>query len=138
MSFLLEPKQRKIADDILLLENVRCAISFLFELDLNKRIDDAEKLYLRHYRPLGIKQEDAGLWVLDSFRTLDPVYIHNYVLGDAVASETIRFLKTRFGTDLPRWGEWIRKNYLACGSRKSFGEKISLLPTGRFHLTGGI
>ena len=69
------------AQDIQLLEAVRCAISARFELDLWKDPNDAQRLYAKWYGQLVKESFDPALWALDSFRSIDPMSVFSYVIG---------------------------------------------------------
>ncbi len=104
-------KRLRRAREIALLENVRCAVSFLFELDLWQEPRRAEELYLEHYSCLGLDVGEPALWALDSFRSIDPMYIQNYVLGAILAEQKLGHLIDCYGEDLLAWGEELRQLY---------------------------
>lgn len=111
----LSPEQQQQARDLQLLEGVRCSLSFLFELALWENPAQAEANYLKYYGQLGLDLGDPAIWALDSFRSIDPVYIHNYVLGDIVAQRTLAHLESLYGADYRAWGTWLVENYYASG-----------------------
>jgi hypothetical protein len=113
VQLLLPEDMQRQARQIALLENVRCAISFLFELELWRQPHRAEELYLEHYGQLGLELGNPLLWALDSFRSIDPVYIQNYVLGAVLAERTIDRLADLYGNDYRAWGEGLRERYAA-------------------------
>lgn len=121
---LLSGEQQALARELDVLENVRCAISFLFEMDLNQKPHQAEELYRLRYSALVPDSGDGSQWPLDSFRSLDPVYIHNYVLGGIYADRTISWLKGQLGQNLLAWGSWLRENWLAPGRAVSLQDKL--------------
>ncbi len=82
---LSESEIEKI-DEINCLEYTRTALSALFELELWNNINMAENLYEKYYAKLNLEIENPKLWCLDSFRSIDCMYIHNYTLGQ-IASE---------------------------------------------------
>lgn len=82
---LSEDEVSKI-NEINCLEYARTAVSGLFELELWNNIDLAEKLYSKYYSRFNIEIENPKLWCLDSFRSIDCMYIYNYTLGQ-IASE---------------------------------------------------
>lgn len=131
---LMEDPLSSYSRQIMVLETARCSLSGLFELALWEQPNRAEELYMEHYGRIGLEPMSPALWVLDSFRTIDPVYIHSYVLGDCIARDTVAFLLERYGKDLPRWGSWLRQNYYADGRCRSLAEKTAVLrrstPTG--------
>ncbi len=124
---LMGARCRETAATLSLLEGVRVATSFLFELDLWAYPSEAEDLYMRHYGRLGLKIPDPGIWVADTFRSLDPVYIHSYLAGEMVAEKAVPHLVHQFGEDLPMWGSWLRENCFADGRRRSLREKVAPL-----------
>lgn len=115
------------------------ATSARFEFALWEHPEEAESLYTQHYRQLGGRVLDGGvcvvggrvfdpsLWALDSFRSLDPVYIHNYIIGSVVAEKTVEFLKDEYGTDFQAWGNWLERNYFSDGRRRSLQEKTEVI-----------
>lgn len=78
---LLNSEDEIKVKELLTLEYTRCAISALFEFELWENPETAEDLFLEHYQKLGLRIIDPAIWAYDSFRSIDPVYIHNYVLG---------------------------------------------------------
>ncbi|MDD2482308.1 MAG: hypothetical protein WCY24_05300 [Lutispora sp.] len=65
----------------------------------------AEELFEYHYKKLGAEIMDTSIWASDSFRSIDPVYIHNYVMGASMAEGLIRYLKLSYGNDYESWGK---------------------------------
>lgn len=115
VQLMLRPSERERVGEIALLENVRLACSFLFEMDLWQSPECARDLYLRHFGALGAVDGDAALWCLDSFRSVDSVYIHNYLYGSLIAQSLLSFLQEEFRRDYRTWGRWLHKNVLAPG-----------------------
>lgn len=111
---LLSEDSKIVIDKIKILEGVRCAISFLYEVELNKAPHLAEELYLKFYGQL-IEIDEPGIWSYDSFRSLDPFYIHNYCLGEICAESEIKSLVNDFGLDFTLWGHYLR-NYFSYGN----------------------
>ncbi len=120
----LSPEQRQLARDIWTLEGVRCSLSFLFELALWEHPEQAEAHYLKHYSPLGLDLGDPAIWALDSFRSIDPVYIYSYVLGDVVAQRPLVRLESLYGANYRAWGAWLVEHYFALGREQSLPEKM--------------
>lgn len=116
----LTPKQRQVAHELWLLEGVRCALSFLFELALWEEPAAAESNYLKYYGQLGLDLGDPAIWALDSFRSIDPVYIHNYVLGDIFAQRTLAHLEHLYGSDYKAWGTWLVENFYVPGREQDW------------------
>jgi len=123
----LDDAQRKAAQELWLLEDTRCATSALFELELWDKPDKAEELYLHYYGAWDIGAPPAGVWAADSFRSVDPVYIQNYIVAARVADLTIAFLQDKFADDFGEWGRWLAENYYADGRRRSLAEKCALV-----------
>ncbi|MCH4890947.1 hypothetical protein EZV73_25430 [Acidaminobacter sp. JC074] len=113
---LLEGDERRQLNEIMLIDYTRCAISSLFELDLYEKIGDAENLYVKHYTKLGLEVNNPSVWSYDSFRSIDPVYIHNYVLGYTIAKNMYEKLKDTYGDDYGKWGAWLVENIYKHGS----------------------
>jgi len=122
---VLDDEQKKAAQDLWLLEETRCATSALFEMELWEHPQAAEDLYLQHYRAWDIETLPAGVWAADSFRSIDPIYIHNYVIAAEVADITIEFLKHKFGDNFTEWGQWLAENYYAEGRGRTLEGKVT-------------
>jgi hypothetical protein len=128
---LLGPTLQKKAAEIDVLEHTRCAISALFELELweSPAPKQPEELYLKHYGRLGVQIDHPELWALDSFRSIDPVYIHNYVIGAVLAPRLYDFLLQSFGDDYHSWGRWLINNVYFDGRKRPFSEKVASIYT---------
>ena len=122
--FLDEANQSAFRE-LKVLENTRHALSARFELELWEHPEAAERLYVKHFSQLDVEMGDPEMWVLDSFRYSDPVYIHNYVIGHQIATQTFQFLRKEFGDDFPNWGEWLKSNYYADGRKRTLQEKAA-------------
>lgn len=101
--------QEKISH-LLLLEYTRCAASSLFEFELWEEPENADNLYIKHYGRLGFNINNPVIWAYDSFRSIDPVYIHNYVIGAVLAEELITYFEKTYSNDYKEWGSWLVKN----------------------------
>ena len=123
----LDDAQRKAAQELWLLEDTRCATSALFELELWHKPDKAEELYLHYYGAWDIAAPPAGVWAADSFRSVDPVYIQNYIVAARVADLTVAFLQDKFADDFCEWGRWLAENYYADGRRRSLADKCAVV-----------
>ncbi len=101
-------------NEINCLEYTRTAISGLFELELWNDSSLAEKLYTKYYSKLDIEIENSKFWCLDSFRSIDCMYIYNYTLGQ-IASEHFKdlFYKKSF-----------EEGYLYSEKYKDFSDSI--------------
>lgn len=126
-TMLLDRDSYEAAREIFVLESTRLAISALFEFSLWEHPEEAESLYTQHYSRLGVEISAPSLWALDSFRSIDPVYTHSFVIGAVVAEKTIDFLKDRYCDDFRAWGEWLNENYFADGRRRSLKEKTEII-----------
>jgi hypothetical protein len=122
----LNSKDKEKMYEIMTLEYVRLAISSLFEFDLWENLESAEELYTLHYCKLDLKINEPSFWVLDSFRSIDPVYTHNYVIGALLAEEMIYYLESLYGDNYKKWGYWLHENIYKEGRGKPFSEKIRL------------
>ena len=96
---LLHGDDKEKTYELMTLEYTRCAISALFEFDLWKEPSNAEKLFEEHYSKLGLKIYDPSIWAYDSVRSIDPVYIHNYVIGASIAEKLIEYLNGLYSND---------------------------------------
>lgn len=119
----MNKKEQKIAEEVKFLETVRCSISFLFEMELWKKPDQAEELFLKYQSLLNMQPNQKEIWALDSFRYIDPVYIQNYVLGEIYADKIIDSLKGNYNKNYIKWGQEIYNYFLKDGMEKSFKTK---------------
>lgn len=118
VELLLDEPRKRAAADIQLLEAVRCCISMLFELDLWKDPQQAEQLYEHWYGQLTPDVGDRSLWVLDSFRSIDPVTVFAYTAGYAAGRNAVRE-KIR--------GPLLVRQLFAPGRSQPLSEKLALL-----------
>ena len=116
--------QEKLAE-IEVLEYTRCAISALYEFELWENPDHAENLYIKHYSKLGFKINNPSIWASDTFRSIDPVYIHNYVIGEVLADNLTDYLLQKYSCNYKEWGNWLVKNIYVDGRKRPFKEKIN-------------
>lgn len=119
----LEKEQQRRVKEIKVLEAVRCSISFLFEMKLWQNTVQAENLFRKYQLKLPIEPAPEITWVLDSFRYIDPVYIHNYVLGEIYSEQIIKKLLENCGEDYRGWGRLIETHFLEDGMKNSFINK---------------
>jgi hypothetical protein len=117
----------ELCDEVQFLRDMECAVSALFELDLWRRPEEAEELYEKHFSKLGAPVPEPEIWAADCFRSLDPVYKHNYVLGRHAGERTAAHLQKEYGEDFASWGQWLKENYYADGRKRNLGEKMSVL-----------
>lgn len=118
-----EKIQEKILE-IQILEYVRCAISSKFEFELWKNPNNAEELYLQIYGELIKEIENPSIWAIDSFRSIDPVYIHNYVIGYAMASQVYEELEKKYSSDHKSWGKYFKEKIYKNGRKIKFIDKV--------------
>lgn len=123
IEIIMTNREKEKAREIKLLEAMRCSISFLFEMELWSNTEKAEVAYEKYYSILGMKPEDNVLWAIDSFRSIDPVYIQNYVLGEIFAEKATKKLKEMYGDNFIKWGTEMKKSFLIDGMERSFIEK---------------
>lgn len=119
----LSKNQQKIYQDLALLESVRLTISFLFEMELINNPSNAQNLFATYYKDL-FPVVESKLWALDSFRSIDPVYVHNYVLGEIIGNKTLEYLEMKFEDDYLQWGYWLNENCYVKGRQQSLWEKL--------------
>ena len=121
-----EAEEKKMYKEFQLLEAVRCSISFLFEAELWNSPEEAEELFRRYQKLLDLPAKEDCKWTLDTFRSLDPVYMHNYVLGEIYSQRIVDQLKQEYGADYVRWGKEIR-DIMEAGMRIPLQKKIDKL-----------
>ncbi len=93
---------RSIVKRIIQLEYTRAAISALFELSLWDDPERGEMLYREFYERLLAPVENSDRFILDSFRSIDPMRIYAYPLGQIAAE---RFLNKYRGLSNNAIGE---------------------------------
>lgn len=82
----LNEKTAQAMHDLARLEYTRAALSALFELALwEEGCENAEALYMHWFGLLGIPISAPERWCLDSFRSIDSLYIGNYAFGQMQA-----------------------------------------------------
>lgn len=118
--------QRRL-HELMTLEYTRCSISALFEFDLWQNPEKADELYKKHYEKLGLEIEDSSLWTIDSFRSIDPVHIQNYVIGASVAGKMVNYLDGLYASDYQAWGSWLRNNVYYEGRLRTLGSKFAII-----------
>lgn len=60
--------------------------------------------------------------------SIDPLYIHNYVMGASMAEGLIRYLKLSYGNDYESWGKWLYSNIYFDGWKRDIRKKGLILP----------
>lgn len=123
-TILLSKEEQEILDEIRTVEYTRCAISSLFEFELWSNIHNAETIYQKHYEQLELTIDNPELWSLDSFRSIDPVYIQNYVLGAIIAPKLINHLNHIYKQDYHQYGQWLNEYFYHDGTKQPFKEKL--------------
>jgi hypothetical protein len=115
---------RSLRIDDALLFYTRCAASALFEFALWEQPTATESLYSQYLSPLNEPHIDPSLWPLDTFRSIDPVFVHNYTIGAVVAERTVHYLRREFGLEYEAWGRWLEKYYFRSGRKLSLKAKL--------------
>lgn len=90
--------------------------------------DDLLALYRDiHSEHLGVPYDEVSAWSDNPFWTSHPVYLQNYVIGEAVASHTLAELRRRFGRLIgrPEVGAWLVEQYYAPGASLPWPQKVS-------------
>jgi hypothetical protein len=99
-----------------------------FEYRAYQQLDaDLLALYRDVYAEyLGVPYDFALVWADAPFWTSHPVYLHNYVIGEAVASQTLAALRRRFGRFFgnPQAGAWLAQHYFGPAAELPWEEKI--------------
>jgi hypothetical protein len=77
---------------------------------------------------LGVPYDEALGWADSPFWTSHPVYLQNYVIGEAVASQTLAALRRHHGRLIgePQVGAWLVEHYYAAGASLAWMEKVAL------------
>jgi peptidoglycan hydrolase-like protein with peptidoglycan-binding domain len=127
MLLMLNKTDREKIFEIITLEYTRCAISSLYEFDLWQNPEIAEELYIKHYSRLGVEINNPSMWASDTFRSIDPVYVHNYVIGAMLSEKVFTYLQSKNSCNYKEWGAWLIDNIYKDGRKKSFKEKIRVL-----------
>lgn len=118
---------QEMMEDIQILEYTRCAISSLYEFELWDNPERAEELYIKYYSKLGFEIKNSSIWAIDSFRSIDSVYIHNYVIGAVLAEKVFELLLINYSYNYKEWGKWMINNIYYDGRKRIFKEKIEKL-----------
>jgi hypothetical protein len=77
---------------------------------------------------MGVPYDRIPGWAVDPFWTSHPIYWQNYVIGEAVASQTLSILRRQFGrlVDEPAVGAWLTQHYYGPGAALPWREKVRL------------
>jgi hypothetical protein len=119
---------RRAFQSVGVLENARLHASFTFEMSLWEGCSKPEQRYRECYAEVGIDVGDEEQWPLDSFRSLDPVYVQNYIVGRLVADSTVEYLRAEVHpVASPAWGEWLAMHYYRDGAVRSLTQKTRAL-----------
>lgn len=87
---LVSEQQAALIRQVQLMDYCRAALSMQFELQLwHHGCDAAEELCRDHFEQLGVVVEEPRRWCLDSFRSIDCVYIGNYPLSQIAADKLL-------------------------------------------------
>lgn len=101
--------------------------SYNFEMGLWRDRSDPEGLYERCFREVGIEVGESD-WAESSFRSIDPVYVHNFIIGHIFAAAVLDHLRNEISADVsPEWGQWLLANYLQSGGAESLPQKAEAL-----------
>lgn len=127
-SILLSEKDSKKVLELMKLDYVRCAVSSLYEFSIWDDPREAEQLFNEYYSRIGLSVKNPVIWAYDSFRSIDSVYIHNYVIGIVIAEKLYHYLSEQYSRNYREWFEWIVKNVYQIGNKESIREKVNFLP----------
>lgn len=101
----------------------------IFEYQAYQALDDD---LLALYRDvfsenLGVPYDEVPGWADNPFWTSHPVYLQNYIIGEAVASQTMAALRRRFGRLIgkPEVGAWLMEHYYAPGASVPWADKVA-------------
>lgn len=89
--------------------------------------DDLDALFRDIYSEcLGVTYDETPGWADNPFWTSHPVYVQNYVIGEAVASQILAALKRRFGRLIgrPQVGAWLAEHCYTSGALVPWTDKI--------------
>ncbi len=93
--------------------------------DLNQRWWDYVERFQFVTRPEG---RDAPDWATKIHLATNPVYYHNYILGELIASQLTHAIKTRVPggrlVDSPEAGTFLREQLFALGARHSWNDTL--------------
>ncbi|KPU28343.1 hypothetical protein TR13x_03140 [Caloranaerobacter sp. TR13] len=62
-----------------------------------------------------------------SYRSIDPVYIQNYVIGAVLAEKLMEYFYDKYSNKYKEWGNLLYKNIYLDGRKRSFKEKVKVL-----------
>jgi peptidyl-dipeptidase A len=79
-----------------------------------------------HEKHLGVPFDALRGWATDPYWTSHPVYWQNYLVGQAIASQSLNALRHQFGRllDRPAVGGWLRRYYYGPGATLPWQEKV--------------
>ena len=126
---LMDEVTRKKLAQIEVVEGVRLALSHCFEQKLWKTQDfaKAEEWFIDSWAKLEVAVDKPSLWAIDSFRSIDPVYVHNYVLGEYFGRLFVQQCEQRFGRDYRAWFRYLKSQLLSDGMARTFDSKMAFL-----------
>lgn len=113
--------------DIIYLRTTLMRLYFEYEAyvnpnrDLNKLYWDLFERYL-----LLPRHDEIKPWAAIIHYTTHPVYLHNYLIADIIAAQTVDYLKKNYGVvvDNPMVGSFLVQNYFRFGSRYDWRELL--------------
>jgi len=99
-----------------------------FEYQAYQAVDeDLDALFRDIYAEhLGVPYDETPGWAHNPFWTSHPIYVQNYVIGEAAASQILAALKQRFGRLIgrPQVGTWLAEHCFASGALVPWTDKI--------------
>ncbi len=123
MYLFMDEEERQLAREIQVLENCRCALSSQFERALWQNPLQADQDYQKTMELLGVTVDEPSVWVLDSFRTIDPIYIQNYVIGAVFAEKTLSSLQLSPAA----WGQYLVESFYQVGLTQPFQHLLTMV-----------
>ena len=125
---MLEEDARKKLSGVEMVEVVRLATSHNFEKQLwtDLNFSRAEEWFSQGWAELGVEVDCPALWSIDSFRSIDPVYVHNYVLGEYFGRQFVQLCEKKFGSDYEAWFQFLKTHLLYDGMSRPFMSKMNL------------
>jgi Zn-dependent M32 family carboxypeptidase len=104
------------------------ALDCLDEMENTDETDDGLLALFRsvHREILGVSYDMAPGWIENPFWTSHPVYLQNYVIGEAAASQTMATMRHKFDRLIgnPNVGAWLKEHYYALGAALPWEEKV--------------
>ncbi len=110
VKYVCTQTQRRLIQKVNLLEKIRMSLSALFELDLWNKVKTPEERFTYHYERL-MPVEHPEYWALDSFRSIDPLFMQYYPLG-LLAGENMLVIIDQEGLEGKELGAWLREHLI--------------------------